>query len=78
MASEFLVDGDLFVEEEYLRFAIQPTGGGLHNPAWDFALVIRDCEVLKPYHFSGRVVFKPFVSPEDAWREYQQWVKTDT
>jgi hypothetical protein len=49
----------------------------LNNPAWDFALVIRNCEVLNPYHFSGRVVFKPFVSPEDAWSEYQGWVETN-
>ena len=68
----------MFKSEADLRFAIQPTGGGLKNPAWDFALVIRNCEVLKPYHFSGCVVFKPFVSSEDAWREYRQWIETTT
>ena len=67
----------MFKNEEDLRFAIQPTGGGLKNPAWDFALIIRDCEVLKPYHFSGRVVFKPFISPEDAWSEYEGWIETN-
>ena len=67
----------MFKNEEDLRFAIQPTGGGLKNPAWDFALIIRDCEVLKPYHFSGRIVFKPFIGPEDAWKEYQGWIETN-
>ena len=67
----------MFRHEENLRFAIQPTGGGLNNPAWDFALILRNCEVLKPYHFSGRVVFKPFVSPEDAGAEYQGWIETN-
>ncbi|MCZ6675627.1 MAG: hypothetical protein O7E52_00055 [Candidatus Poribacteria bacterium] len=66
----------MFTCEDNLRFAIQPTGGGLKNPAWDFAVVIRHCQPLKQYHFRARVVFKPFVSPEDAWEEYQRWMET--
>ena len=64
----------MFKSTESLRFAIQPTGGGLTNPAWDFALLIQNCQPLTPYTFSARVLFKPFVSREDAWEEYQKWV----
>ena len=64
----------MFQAENSLRFAIQPTGGGLKNPAWDFALVIKNCEPLTPYTFSARVVFKPFVNHEDALNEYKQWI----
>jgi hypothetical protein len=64
----------MFKTENALRFAIQPTGGGLKNPAWDFALVIKDCQPLTRYRFNARVAFKPFVSHDDAWREYQSWM----
>ena len=64
----------MFKSSESLRFAIQPTGGGLTNPAWDFAILIEDCQPLTRYGFSARAVFKPFVSREDAWEEYRNWV----
>lgn len=64
----------MFKSTESLRFAIQPTGGGRTNPAWDFAMLIKNCQPLTHYTFSARVVFKPFVSREDAWEEYRDWV----
>ena len=63
----------MFKSEEFLRLAIQPTGGGLMNPAWDFAFVVKSCKPEKLYAWNARVVFKPFVSHEDAWEEYQKW-----
>ena len=41
-----------------LRFAIQPTGGGLMNPAWGFAILIADCQPLAQNNFKARAVFK--------------------
>ena len=63
----------MFETDQHLRLAIQPTGGGLPNPAWDFAVVVKDCRPGTPYAWKARVVFKPYVSPEDAWEEYRQW-----
>ena len=37
-------------------------------------MLIENCQPLTHYTFSARVVFKPFVSREDAWEEYQNWV----
>ena len=63
----------MFKTDQSLRFAIQPVGGGLLNPAWDFAVVIKNCQPETPYAWQARVVFRPFVSPEDAWQEYEKW-----
>ena len=64
----------MFKSTESLRFVIQPTGGGLTNSAWDFAILIQNWQPLTHFTFSARVVFKPFVSREDAWGEFQNWV----
>ena len=63
----------MFKSTESLRFALAPGGGGLTNPAWDFSILIKDCQPLTEYTFSARVVFKPFVSREDALEEYRTW-----
>ena len=39
----------MFKSTESLRCAIQPTGGGLTNPAWDFAMLIKNCQPLTHY-----------------------------
>ena len=63
----------MFTGPETLRFAVAPGGGGLNNPAWDFSILVKDCQPLTEYNFGARVVFKPFVSPEDALEEYRNW-----
>ncbi len=63
----------MFETDLDLRFAIQPTGGGLLSPAWDFATVIRDCEPGRTYTWSGRLLFKQFVVHDDMAREYGAW-----
>ncbi len=58
---------------DHLRFAIQPTGGGLRNPAWDFGVVIKNCRPGETYAWRGRIVFKPYAGSEDVWNEYHRW-----
>ena len=61
--------------DDHLRFAIQPTGGGPRNPAWDFGIVIKDCQAGESYRWSGRMVFKPDRGSDDIWSEYQRWMQ---
>ena len=63
----------MFRTDENLRLAIQPTGGGPRNPAWDFGVVIKDCQPDHEYSWRARMVFKPFAGPEDVHDEYQLW-----
>jgi hypothetical protein len=43
------------------------------RPAWDFQYVIHKAEEDRPYGFRGRLVWKPFISPEDCEKEYHRW-----
>jgi len=43
------------------------------RPAWDFQYVIHRVQAGRSYGFSGRLVWKKFVSPEDCWNEYRRW-----
>lgn len=61
--------------DDHLRFAIQPTGGGPRNPAWDFGIVIKQCRAGEAYRWSGRMVFKPDRGSDDIWSEYQRWMQ---
>jgi len=60
-------------EDQILRFAQSPTGGGDANPAWDFYILNPDFETGKKYTFSVRLVYKPFISNEDIRKEYKKW-----
>jgi len=42
------------------------------RPAWDFQYVIHKVDA-KTYEFSGRLVWKKLVSPEDCEEEYRRW-----
>ena len=65
----------MFRTDDHLRFAIQPTGGGLRNPAWDFGIVIKQCQAGASYRWDGRLVFKPDKGESDIWNEYQRWMQ---
>ena len=62
---------------DHLRFAIQPTGGGPRNPAWDFGIVMKHCQVGDALRWNGRIVFKPDTGADDIWSEYQRWMRGD-
>ena len=61
--------------DDHLRFAIQPTGGGPRNPAWDFGIVMKHCQAGEAYRWNGRIVFKPDTGVDDIWSEYQRWTR---
>ena len=63
--------------DDHLRFAIQPTGGGPRNPAWDFGIVMKNCQIGAAYRWDGRIVFKPDRGADDVWSEYQRWAQGD-
>lgn len=43
------------------------------RPAWDFAYVVRSLQDGQKVGFRGRLVWKPWVSPEDCLDEYNTW-----
>ena len=46
------------------------------RPAWDFQFVVRKVRPMIRYGFSGRLIWKPFESPEDCLNEYQRWIES--
>jgi len=73
----------IFDEPRWVRFFCSPSGGGPSLvpgqacPAWDFEWVIpeSDYQVGRQYELRMRLVYKPFVSDEDALAEYQKAVE---
>ena len=65
----------VFKPTPYLRFAHSPSGGGRTPdetdtcPAWDFQLVVPDCEVGREYELEMRAVYKPWVDRADVLNE---------
>jgi hypothetical protein len=43
------------------------------RPAWDWQYVIHRVQQDQTYGFRARLVWKPFVSPEDCLAEYERW-----
>jgi len=43
------------------------------RPAWDFQYVIHHVSADRDYGFTGRLIWKKFVSPEDCLLEYDRW-----
>lgn len=64
----------LFDSNEIIRFSQSPTGGGETNPAWDFQYIIPDPKPGKEYSFKVRLIYKPFLSPDDMEQEYESWI----
>ncbi|MGC9318840.1 MAG: hypothetical protein ACP5KN_12485, partial [Armatimonadota bacterium] len=63
----------MFEDDHDVRFTHSPTGGGDGNPAWDFQWVLHEPEVDVEYLLRARAVYRPWVSEDDIWREYQSW-----
>jgi hypothetical protein len=82
-----LVDGDkdfgtlddtmvvimMFDREEPIRLARWGWTGNPHWPAWDWQFVIRNPKADTAYSYRARMIYKPFVSPEDVMTEYDRW-----
>ncbi len=63
----------MFDSEFPIRFTQSPTGGGQHNPAWDFQWIITQPQIGKMYQFRARLVYKRFISKSDVQAEYLDW-----
>jgi len=62
-----------------IRFTISPSGGGSSIlpdkscPAWDWLWLIHNARPKQSSTLRIRMLYKPFVSPEDILREFQRW-----
>ncbi len=63
----------MFEHSDDVRLTHSPSGGGEGNPAWDFQWVLHEPVVDQEYHLRARAVYKPWVSEDDVWREYESW-----
>jgi hypothetical protein len=63
----------LFDSDQIIRFTQSPSGGGPHNPAWDFQYIIPHPKTNREYSFKGRLVYKPVTDKEDIRQEYIHW-----
>ena len=51
------------------------TLAGRRYLAWDFGIVIKQCQAGASYRWDGRLVFKPDKGESDIWNEYQRWMQ---
>lgn len=63
----------MFREEDGVRLAQSPSGGGTGNPAWDFQWFIDRPRVGQVYRLRMRAVYKPWVDQEDVLREFDRF-----
>ncbi len=63
----------LWTTTREVRFTVVTMKDGGHHPAWDFSLVARELVDGSVVHLRGRMLWKPFVSPEDIAAEYASW-----
>lgn len=64
----------IMFDDPAVRFTVMRWSAHEARPAWDFGYVARDLQDGDTISFSGRVVWKPFVSAEDIRDEYASWV----
>ena len=69
----------MFDRAEGIRLSHSPSGGGTNaefqttNPAWDFQFIVPNYDVMKPYTFKARAVFRPRCSRPEILEEYRKW-----
>ena len=66
-----------YSDEDEIRFSLFKFKLPKHpRPAWDFQYVVHHPKIGRRYGFKGRLIWKPFVSPEDCEQEYQKWTSS--
>lgn len=66
----------MFSDRDQIRFSLYKFKMPKYpRPAWDFQYVINSVNADEQYGFSGRLVWKRFVSEEDCVKEYDRWSK---
>lgn len=69
----------MFDRSSGIRLSHSPSGGGANrqlettNPAWDFQFIVPNYDVLKPYGFRARAVFRPKCSRAEVLEEFRKW-----
>jgi hypothetical protein len=69
----------MFDRASGIRLTHSPSGGGSNsqrqttNPAWDFQFIVPEYDVLKPYEFRMRTVFRPRCSRQEVLEEHRRW-----
>ena len=71
----------VFRENQNLRFAHSPSGGGRNsagndtNPAWDFQLIIPNPQKAQEYQLEGRLIYKPWKGRADVLTEVSRYLQ---
>ena len=71
----------VFRENQNLRFAHSPSGGGRNsagndtNPAWDFQLIIPNTQKGQEYQLEGRLIYKPWKGRADVLAEVSRYLQ---
>ena len=71
----------VFRENQNLRFAHSPSGGGRNsagndtNPAWDFQLIIPNPQKGQEYQLEGRLIYKPWKGRADVLTEVSRYLQ---
>jgi hypothetical protein len=69
----------MFDRAEGIRLTHSPSGGGFDaerktsNPAWDWQYIVPNPDVMKPYGFKARALFRPRCSREEVLELYRSW-----
>ena len=69
----------MFDRSEGIRLTHSPSGGGYDaarettNPAWDFQFLVPEPQLLQPYEFRARAIFRPWRCREEILDLHRDW-----
>jgi hypothetical protein len=66
----------MFDQAEPVRFIMWDFSKGDGHPVWDWQYVLRKPQSAQTYGYRARVVYKPYVGPDDVAAEYVKWIKS--
>jgi hypothetical protein len=63
----------MFDQKETIQFGCTESSESAHRSTCDWRFLIRNPLIGHTYRFRCRVVYKPFVSEQDVYQQYQAW-----